>query len=177
MTTGRLLAFVLALVVLEPADPPRSSEVSAVARDGRVYVSCTFAANTLDELGEAIHAGLTTSITYDVDLRRPLWWFSRTLASATVVASVQHDTLTGRYQLTRTIDGRNEDTLVTDDQAAVKKFMTTFARLPLFSSADLEANVEYVVRLRVRTRPRVTWFLWPWETSAATGTARFTYIP
>jgi len=177
MTTGRLLAFVLALLVLEPADAPRSSEVSAVARDGRVYVSCTFAASTLDELGEAIHAGLTTSITYDVDLRRPLWWFSRTLASATVVASVQHDTLTGRYQLTRTIDGRNEDTMVTDDQAAGKKFMTTFAKLPLFSSAELEANVEYVVRLRVRTRPRVTWFVWPWETSAATGTARFTYIP
>jgi hypothetical protein len=93
------------------------------------------------------------------------------------VASVQHDTLTGRYQLTRTIDGRNEDTLVTDDQNAVKKFLTTFARLPLFSTVELEANVEYTVRLRVRTRPRVTWFVWPWEPSTATGTARFTFIP
>ncbi|MCX6539724.1 MAG: DUF4390 domain-containing protein [Acidobacteria bacterium] len=177
MTSGRLLAIVLALLVLESADAPRSIDVSAVARDGRVYVSCTFAASTLDELGEAIHAGLTTSITYDVDLRRPLWWFDRTLASSTVVASVQHDTLTGRYQLTRTIDGRNEDTLVTDDQNAVKKFLTTFARLPLFSAVELEANVEYTVRLRVRTRPRVTWFVWPWEPSTATGTARFTFIP
>jgi hypothetical protein len=177
MTSGRLLAIVLALLVLEGADAPRSSEVSAFARDGRVYVSCTFAASTLDELGEAIHAGLTTSITYDVDLRRPLWWFTRTLASSAVVASVRHDTLTGRYQLTRTIDGRNEDSLVTDDQNAVKKFLTTFARLPLFSSAELEANVEYTVRLRVRTRPRVRWFLWPWESSTAAGTARFTFIP
>jgi len=177
MTPGRLRAIVLALLVLESAEAPRSIDVSAVARDGRVYVSCTFAATTLDEFGDAIHAGLTTSLTYDVDLRRPLWWFSRTLASSTVVASVQHDTLTGRYQLTRTIDGRNEDTLVTDDQNAVKKFLTTFARLPLFSSAELEANVEYGVRLRVRTRPRVTWFVWPWEPSAATGTARFTFIP
>jgi hypothetical protein len=177
MTSGRLFAIVLVLLALDGADAPRALEVSAVAGDGRVYVSCSFAASTLDELGGAIHAGLTTSITYDVDLRRPFWWFSRTVASSTVVASVQHDTLTGRYQLTRTIDSRNEDSLVTDDQDAVKKFMTMFAKLPLFSSAELEANVEYVVRLRIRTRPRVTWFVWPWESSAATGTARFTFIP
>jgi hypothetical protein len=177
MTSGRLLAFVLALAVMESADASRNIDVSAVARDGRVYVSCTFAATTLDELGEAIHAGLATSITYDVDLRRPLWWFDRTLASSTVVASVKHDTLTGRYELNRSIDGRNEDTLVTDDRNTVKKFLTAFAKLPLFGTADLEANVEYVVRLRVRTRPRVTWFVWPWESSTATGTARFTFIP
>jgi hypothetical protein len=177
MTAGRWVAIVLAFTVLESADAPRRIDVSAQARDGRVYVSCTFAAGTLDELGEAIHAGLTTSITYDVDLRRPLWWFSRTVASSTVVASVRHDMLTGRYQLTRTIDGRSEDALVTEDQNVVKKFLTTFGKLPLFSSADLEANVEYVVRLRIRTRPRVTWFVWPWESSTATGTARFTFIP
>jgi len=177
MTPGRLLAIVLALALVEGADAPRSIDVSAVARDGRVYVSCTFAATTVDELGEAIHAGLTTSITYDVDLRRPLWWFDRTLSSSTIVASVRHDTLTGRYELKRTIDGRNEDTLVTDDQLAVKKFLTTFVKLPLFGTAELEANVEYIVRLRVRTRPRVTWFVWPWESSTATGSTRFTFIP
>jgi hypothetical protein len=177
MTPGRLLAFVLALAVLDSADAPRNIDVSAVVRDGRVYVSCTFAATTLDELGEAIHAGLATSITYDVDLRRPLWWFDRTLASSAVVASVRHDTLTGRYELRRTIDGRNEDTQVTDDRMAVRKFLTAFTRLPLFSTAELEANVEYIVRLRVRTRPRVTWFVWPWESSTATGTTRFTFIP
>ncbi|MEI6670015.1 MAG: DUF4390 domain-containing protein [Acidobacteriota bacterium] len=171
------MAFVLALAAVQGADAERSIEVSAVARGGRVYVSCAFAASTLDELGEAIHAGLATSITYDVELRRPVWWFDRTLASSSVVASVRHDTLTGRYQLTREIDGRNDDTQVTDDQDAVRKYLTTFAKLPLFTASDLEANVEYVVRLQVRTRPRVRWFVWPWEPSAATGSARFTYIP
>jgi hypothetical protein len=177
MTSGRLLGIVLALLVLDSAEAPRSINVSAVARDGRVFVSCTFVAGTPDELDEAIHAGLEASITYDADLRRPFWWFDRTLASSTVVAAVRHDTLTGRYELKRTVDGRNEDALVTDDQKAVKRFLTTFAKLPLFSTADLEANVEYVVRLRVRTRPRVTWFVWPWEPSTATGAARFTFIP
>jgi hypothetical protein len=175
--SSRLLAIVIALGMLEGAAPPRALDVSAVARDGRVQVSCTFAAAMLDELGEAIHAGLTTSIIYDVDLRRPVSFLDRTLGSSTVVASVLHDTLTGRYQLTRTIDGRNEETQVTDDQVVVKKFLTAFSKLPLFSTADLEANVEYIVRLRIHTRPRVTWFFWPWEPSAATGTARFTFIP
>lgn len=177
MTAGRLFAIVLCAASLEAADSPRAVDASAFARDGRVFVSCTLASARLDELAEPIRAGLTTSITYDVDLRRPVWWFDRTLASARVVASVQHDTLTGRYQLTRTIDGRNEDTLVTDDGDAAKKFLGTFSKLALFSSADLEANVEYAVHLKAHTRPRVAWSFWPWESGTASGTAKFTFLP
>jgi hypothetical protein len=29
----------------------------------------------------------------------------------------------------------------------------------------------------VRTRPRVTFFFWPWGRDAASGIARFTFIP
>lgn len=177
MTASRLLAFVLALGVLGPGDPVKPVDVTAVARDGRVHVSCALAGTRLDELDEPIRAGLTTSITFEADLRRPLWWFDRAMASATVVASVQHDTLTGRYQLTRTIDGRNDDTLVTNDAEAARRFLASFARLALFSTADLQANVEYVVHVKVRTRPRVAWSFWPWDSGAVSGTARFTFIP
>jgi len=177
MTAVRLVALVLCAATLEAADTPRAVEVSAMARDGRVYVSCAIAPGRLEGLGDPIRAGLTTSITYDVDLRRPMWWFERTVASAAVVASVQLDTLTGRYHLTRTVDGRNEATLVTDDGETVKKFLGVFSRLPLFSTADLEANVEYAVRLKARMRPRVAWSIWPGDSGSASGTARFTFIP
>jgi hypothetical protein len=177
MTSPRLLAVVLAVFMLEAGDP-RGVEVGVVVRDGRVYVSSTVKDGLMDELEGAIQSGLTATIAYEAELRRPVSvWFDRTVSAATVSASVQHDTLTRRYQLSRSVDGRLDDSRVSEDRDEVKRFVTTFDRLPLFSSADLEPNAEYYVRVRVRTRPRVTWFFLPWGRDTATGLARFTFIP
>ena len=81
-------------------------------------------------------------------------WFDRTLATATVTASVQYDNLTRRYQLSRSIDGRVDAAEVTDDEADVERWITSVDRLSLFSTAGLEPNAEYYVRVRARARPR-----------------------
>lgn len=173
----RLLAIVLSAFVLE-AGGPRGVDVSAVARDGRVYVSSTVTEGVLDDLEEAIQSGLTATIIYEAELRKPVSiWFDPAIGTATVSVSVQRDTLTRRYQLSRSVDGRLDDSRVSEDKNDVKRFVTTFERLPLFSTADLEPNVEYYVRVRVHTRPRVTWFFLPWGRDAASGLARFTFIP
>jgi hypothetical protein len=177
MMAGRLLAIVLCSF-LAGADGGRGVEVGAVARDGRVYVSSTAADALMRDLDEAIQAGLATTITYEADLREEVGiWFDRTIASATVSATVQYDTLTRRYQLSRSVDGRLADSRVSEDKADVKRFALGFDRLPLFSTGELEPNAEYYVRVRVRTRPRVTFFFWPWGRDAASGVARFTFIP
>jgi hypothetical protein len=130
------------------------------------------------DLDEPIQAGLSTTITYDAELREEVGiWFDRTIAAATVSASVQYDTLTRRYQLSRSVDGRLADSKVSEDRSDVKRFALGFDRLPLFSTGDLAPNGEYYVRVRVRTRPRVTFFFWPWGRDAASGMARFTFIP
>ena len=176
MMPGRLLAIVLCAVLADGGD--RAVEVAAVARDGRVYVSATAADGLMRDLEEPIQAGLSTTITYEAELRAEVGiWFDRTLASATVAASVQYDTLTRRYQLSRSVDGRLDDSKVSEDKADVKRFALGFDRLPLFSTGSLEPNAEYYVRVRVRTRPRVTFFFWPWGRDAASGFARFTFIP
>jgi hypothetical protein len=176
MTSVRLLAIVLAALAIDAGSA--ELQVSTVARDGRVFVSCTLSDGVLAEVEEAIRSGLATTVSYDADLRRPVSvWFDRTLASSTVTAAVQRDTLTGRYQISRSVDGRLEDSRVTDDTAAMRQFVAAFDRLPLFTAADLEPNAEYYVRVHVRTRPRVTWFFWPWDRPAATGLTRFTFIP
>jgi len=177
MTAVRVLAIVLSAFMLEAGDP-RGVEVGAVARDGRIYVSSTLTDGLVEDLEQAIQAGLTTTFTWEAELRRPVSiWFDRTLSETTVATSVQRDTLTRRYQLSRSVDGRLDDSRVSEDKGDVKRFITAFDRLPLFSTADLEPNVEYYVRVRVRTRPRVTWFFWPWGRDTATGLARFTFIP
>ena len=177
MTSVRLLALVLAVFMLEAGDP-RGVEVGVVARDGRVYVSSTVKDGLMDDLEDAIQSGLTATIAYEAELRRPVSiWFDRTIGAATVSISVQHDTLTRRYQLSRSVDGRLDDSRVSEDRGEVKRFVTAFDRLPLFNTTDLEPNAEYYVRVRVRTRPRVTWFFLPWGRDTATGLARFTFIP
>jgi hypothetical protein len=177
MMPTRVLAIVLCAFLAE-AGGERGVDVGAVARDGRVYVSSTASDGLMRDLEEAIQSGLATTITYEAELRRPVGiWFDRTIASATVAASVQYDTLTRRYQLSRSVDGRLDDSKVSEDKADVKRFALGFDRLPLFSATDLEPNGEYYVRVRVRTRPRVTFFFWPWGRDAASGIARFTFIP
>ncbi|HOG29919.1 MAG TPA: DUF4390 domain-containing protein [Vicinamibacterales bacterium] len=177
MMRVRLVALVLGAFVLE-AGGQRGVDVGAVARDGRVYVSAKLTGDVLSGLEDAIQAGLTATITYEAELRHPVSvWFDSTIASARVAASVQHDTLTRRYQISRTVDGRVDDSRISGDRADVARFVTGFDRLPLFSTADLDPNEEYYVRVRVRTRPSTTWFFWPWGRDAASGVARFTFIP
>lgn len=177
MMPGRLLAIVLCAIFADAAGD-RAVEVGAVARDGHVYVSATASADLMRDLEEAIQSGLATTISCETDLRDERGiWFDRTLASATVAAGVQYDTLTRRYQLSRSVDGRLADSRVTDDKEEVKRFALVFDRLPLFGTGGLEPNAEYYVRVRVRTRPRVTFFFWPWGRDAARGVARFTFIP
>ncbi len=56
------------------------------------------------------------------------------------------------------MDGRGEEPRLTEDEDEVASWLTVFKRLPLFSTQALEANAEYYVRVRARTRPRVNWF-------------------
>jgi hypothetical protein len=168
--------FVAAWLVAAPS--PSEVHVTTVAKDGRVNVSCSLDGGLTPDMEQALQSGLTTTFTYDVDLRRAVSvWFDRGIAVATVTTTAQYDTLTGRYQISRSVDGRIEDSRVSEQKADVAKFMTSFERLPLFSTADLDANVEYVIRVRLRARPRVNWFFWPFDRSDAAGFVRFTFIP
>jgi len=177
MMAIRLLALVVSAFVLE-AGGIRGVEVGAVSRDGRVYVSSAIPDALVEGLDDAIRSGLMTTFTYEVALRRPVSiWFDRTIGEASVAVSVQHDTLTRRYQMSRSVDGRVDDSKMSEDKADMKRFVTSFDRLPLFGTQDLQPNVEYYVRVRVRTSPRTTWFFWPWGRDAASGVARFTFIP
>jgi hypothetical protein len=177
MSAVRWLPCVVMAVALAAGDP-QEVHVTTVSRDGRVNVSCSVTGGLTPDMEQALQSGLTTTFTYDVDLRRTVSaWFDRGIAATTVVTSAQFDTLTGRYQVSRSVDGRIEASHVSQDRADVARFMSAFERLPLFSTAGLDPNVEYLVRVRLRARPRVYWFLWPFSRDDAVGFARFTFIP
>lgn len=179
MSKRHLTSIGLLLMLPAMAAVAASEEIRVVAfvREERVVVSFAMMQGLNEELQAALKSGLPTAITYEVELRRAVtWWFDRLLQTAMVNATAQFDNLTRRYRLTRTIDGRGEEPILTEDEAAVRQWLTSSERLPLFGIDRLEPNVEYYVRVRARTRPAVAWFFWPWDRGTASGTAKFTFV-
>jgi hypothetical protein len=171
LLTACVVLWVAALVILPAA---QAIQVTPLVRDGRVYVSFKLSdAFSNDEIRAAIHSGILITFVYDVDLRRSAAaWVDRTIDSATVSAGVQYDNLARRYQVTLRADGRLEDTKTIEREELARRWLTEFDRLNLFSSDRLEPNAEYYVRVRARTTPRNTTFVWPWQITDVAGLDR-----
>ncbi len=172
-------AFVVIFVVLLAtvvvyAEP--DLKVTPLQRDGQVLVSFELSDGLSPDVQDAIQSGLPTTFSYEVELRQGSALFDRTIAAVSLTASVRFDNLTRRYQMSRSVDGRVEDARPTEDQEAVRQWMTRFERVPVSATAALEANGEYYVRVRAVARPRNAWFVWPWERGAVFGGAKFTFI-
>jgi hypothetical protein len=183
MTRVPLWAAACLLLLAGPAARAAAVEpdlsVTPLARDGQVLVSFDLAEGLTSDVLDAIQSGLPTTFSYDVELRSGSTpgWFDRTVRAIKIAATVRFDNLTRRYSLSRTVDGRAEDALPTEDAGAMSRWMTHFDRVPLMPTSALEANGEYYVRVRARTRPRTAWFLWPWDRVWVLGLAKFTFLP
>jgi hypothetical protein len=176
----RRLAFACgcALLLVASLVSAQSVRITPVARDGHVLVSFEVAGAFNEQVQAAIGSGLTTSFTFDVELRRgATLWVDRTIDVAQVAAAVKFDNLTRQYQISIMRDGRVEESRMTTDVAEVRKAITAFSRLPLFSTSQLEPNSEYYIRVKVKTRPHNALFVLPWDRDGVLGSATFTFLP
>ena len=169
----------LALLVLAFAAPlfaQESVRIVPLVRDDSVLVSFELTDGYTPEVKDAVHSGLKTTFTYTVELRQHVpAWVDRTLATSVITNTVQYDNLTRTATLTRVVDGQLDDQDSTTDESTIKRWMTTFSRMPLFKTADLEQNREYYVRVRATARPVNGSILWPFA-SAIQGMTKFTFI-
>jgi hypothetical protein len=182
MFSRLLLSLVLstALAAQSPQSAPglQPLEVVPLPRDGEVLVSFKLNETLTDEIRKAIQSGLTIRFLYKVDLRRSsAVWVDRTIASASVGATLRYDTLTREYHIARSIDGRMEKADVTAREDLAWSWLTRdFSRLSLFRGLALESNAEYYVRVTANATPRSASFIWPWKGDDAVGLAKFTFI-
>lgn len=147
-----------------------------LVRDDSVLVSFELTDGYTPEVKDAVHSGLKTTFTYTVELRQDVpAWVDRTIATSVITNTVQYDNLTRRATLTRTLDGHVESTQTTEDEAVMRQWMTTFQKMPLFKTAELEQNREYYVRVRATARPANGSMLWPWG-SGISGITKFTFL-
>src|SRR3979409_1963875 len=128
---------VFAVLLLLTAATVRCEEnlkITPFISDNHVVVSFELNDAYNDAVREAIATGLRTTFTYELELRTPAW-IDRTVGTTIVAATDQYDNLTRRHTLTRTIDGRVEDVLVTEDDAVVKTWLTKWSRVPVAATA------------------------------------------
>lgn len=128
------------------------------------------------EVRDAIASGLRTTFTYDVELRMVVpAWVDRTIATVVVTTIDQYDNLTRRHSLSRMIDGRIVEALVTEDESLVERWLTSINRMPLCPTSRLDSSRDYYVQISARARPRGSSLL-GWA-NPITGQAKFTFIP
>src|SRR5258708_30647621 len=165
------------VMLLLPVTAVRSEEtlrITPFINDNRVVVSFELNDAYTDTIREAIASGLRTTFTYELALRTPAW-IDRTIATTVVAATDLYDNLTRRHTLTRTVDGRVEDVLVTEDDAVVKAWLTKWNRVPVADTARLDPARDYYVRVTTRARPLGGSLLG--LTKTITGQVKFTFIP
>jgi len=168
------VAVVLLLVSSPALRSQETLRITPFINDNHVVVSFELNDAYTDAVREAIASGLRTTFTYELELRTPAW-IDRTVGTTVVATTDRYDNLTRRHTLTRTIDGRVEGVLVTEDDAVVKSWLTKWTRVPVADTARLDAARDYYVRVTTRARPVGGSFLG--LTKTITGRAKFTFVP
>lgn len=159
------------------AQREESLRVVPLVRDHQVLVTLELTDGMTDEVWAAIRSGLRTTFTYSVELRQDVRaWRDRTIETATVATSIEYDNLTRTHRGNRLIDGREAGSLSTEDEDAVRDWMTSLTRVPLFDTAQLQPNREYYIRVSTSARPTGGSIL-GWLGSGPSGQAHFTFIP
>lgn len=165
---------VLLLLAVATVRSEETLRIIPFINDNRVVVSFELNDAYNDAVREAIASGLRTTFTYQLELRTPAW-IDRTVGTTIVATTDQYDNLTRRHTLTRTVDGRVEDVLVTEDDAVVKAWLTKWSRVPLADTAKLDPARDYYVRVTTHARPLGGSLLG--LTKTITGQVKFTFIP
>jgi hypothetical protein len=158
------------------AHAAQTLRIVPIVHDNQVLVSFEVADGYTSDVRDAISSGLRTTFSYDVQLRmKTLMWVDPVVATAVIGTSDRYDNLTRRHTLTRTVDGREQETVTTESEATVRKWLTTLEKLPICRTTKLDANREYYVQVSARVVPYHTSML-GW-TSAIVGRSPFTFIP
>ena len=167
---------VILIVATVSVSAAEGVRIVPLVRDDAVLVSFELTDGYTPAVKDAVHSGLKTTFTYEIELRQDVpAWVDRTIAASVITNTVQYDNLTRRATLTRTLDGHVESTETTEDEAVIRQWMTTFQKMPLFKTADLETNREYYVRVKATSRPTNGSMLWPWG-SGISGMTKFTFL-
>ena len=179
MKTSRARVFAalcLAALAAAAVQAGETLRVRPIPHGDSVLVSFEVVDGYNNDIKDAIKSGLRTTFSYQVELRTVArMWLDRVIATAVVSTSDRYDNLTRRHSLVRTVDGRVEGSIVTEDEEVVRRWLTSLDRFTLCKTSLLDPNRDYYVRISASVLPNHT-SVYGW-TSAIIGQAKFTFIP
>ncbi len=168
------LSVALLLLAVATVGSQETLKITPSISDSHVVVSFELNDVYNDSVREAIASGLRTTFTYELELRT-FAWIDRTVGTTVVATTDRYDNLTRRHTLTRTVDGRVDGVLVTEDDRVVKTWLTKWNRVPVADTGRLDPARDYYVRVTTRARPLGGSFLG--LTKTITARVKFTFIP
>jgi len=169
------LALLAVLAAAVPLHAEESLRITPIVRDNQVLVTFELDDAYTPAVHETIASGLRTTFSYDLELRTVVpGWIDRTIARAEVTVTDQFDNLTRRHTLTRRVDG-HEESIVTEDEAVVKTWLTKGTRIRVSDTSRLDPTRDYYVRITTRAHPLGGSLLG--LTKSISGSAKFTFIP
>jgi hypothetical protein len=155
------------------ASAQQTLKIVPIVHDSDVLVSFEVPDAYTADVRDAIASGLRTTFSYDVQLRMHVTgWVDRTVATAVITVTDKFDNLTRRHELTRTVDGRGQDSTTTDSDAVVRQWLTSLEKLTICGTTKLEPNREYYVSVSARVPSQSLLG----RTTAMAGRAPFTFI-
>jgi len=158
------------------AHAAQTLRIIPIVRDNQVLVSFEIPDGYTPDVHDAISSGLRTTFSYDVELRmRNRIWVDVLVDKALVSTTDRYDNLTRRHTLTRTVDGRETDSITTESEAVVRQWLTSLDKLPICRTTKLDPNRDYYVQVSARMQPDKTSMLG--LPSAIVGRSPFTFIP
>lgn len=174
LTRSPLVCAILTVLAAAALDAQETLRITPFITGNRVVVSFELNDAYTDAVREGIASGLRTTFTYELELRTRAW-IDRTIATTVVATTDQYENLTRRHTLTRTVDGRVDDVLVTENAEVVKTWLTKWNRVPVADTSRLDPAREYYVRVTTKTQPVGGSLLG--VTRTIVGQAKFTFVP
>lgn len=129
-----------------------------------LFVSFSLGGAFTREIRDQIDSGLPVTFNHYVEVlnRRPAW-FDSTVVRKVISATVTFDTLTRQYRLNRSVNGEIMETVVTDKEADMQRFMSSVDRLRLCDPLDLAGDRSLYLRVKSRVQKRFVLFFIPWD--------------
>ena len=172
---GALAALAAPPPVLAAGDP-RLADLRVAVVDDSYLVDFTLVGGFDEEVQEQIDAGLPVTFRYRVEILRKRALWDNTLLAQELDVTVDYDSLTKQYRLSRTVDGELVDSMVSEKPEEMQRWMTEVRAWKLDPlPEDKAAEGQRILRARGRMSPGFVLFFFPYTTG--TGWARVPLPP
>ncbi len=161
-------ALLLSTLPLGRGGAAEIDQLQVAAQPGHLSVNFRLAGAFTPEVEEVMNSGLPVAFHHTIRAyRRRAGWLDRLVAERRVTTTVNFDTLTKQYRISRSVDEQLVDTLLTDKPEEMSGWMTRIERVDLPLEGETAPLERYYVKVKSEIQNRFVFFFIPWDFETA----------